>query len=71
MAGASRHMLVIGGAGFILASALLLVLVAKGFGSRQPARDTLIALVLAASVFFIFTRGLGLKLPSGPFGAMF
>lgn len=70
-AGIVLHMLVIGGAGFILASALLLVLVAKGFGSRQPARDTLIALVLAASVFFIFTRGLGLKLPSGPFGAMF
>ncbi len=70
-AGIVLHMFVIAWAGFILASALLFVLAAKGFGSRRPVRDALIALVLAAAVFFIFTKGLGLKLPSGPFGAMF
>lgn len=69
-AGILLHMFVIGWAGFILASALLFVLVAKGFGSRRPVRDVLIALVLATAVFVVFTRGLGLKLPGGPFGAL-
>jgi putative tricarboxylic transport membrane protein len=70
-AGIVLHMIVIGWAGFILASALLYVLIAKGFGSTRLVRDTLIALVLAIAVFVIFTRGLGLALPRGPFGAIF
>ena len=70
-AGIVLHMFVIGWAGFILASTLLFVLIAKGFGSKRPLRDTLIAAVLATAVFVVFTRGLGLKLPGGPFGAMF
>jgi len=45
----------------------LFVLIARGFGSRRLLRDALIAVALAAVVFFVFTNGLGLKLPSGPF----
>ena len=61
------HMVVIGWAGFIIASALLFVLIARGYGSRRPARDALIAVLLAVAVFFTFTLGLGLNLPAGPF----
>jgi putative tricarboxylic transport membrane protein len=63
------HMIVIGWAGFIIASTLLFVLVARGFGSRRSVRDAIIAVVLAIVVYFVFTYGLGLKLPAGPFGA--
>jgi putative tricarboxylic transport membrane protein len=65
-AGIVLHMIVIGYAGFVLAGALLFVLVARGFGSRRPVRDAVIALVLATVVYLIFTRGLGLKLPAAP-----
>jgi len=67
-AGVLLHMVLIGWAGFILASTLLFVLIARGFGSRKPVRDLAIAAVLSAVVFFLFTLGLGLNLPAGPFG---
>ena len=66
-AGIILHMAVIGWAGFIIASTLLFVLIARGFGSRRHFRDALVAVALAVVVFFVFTSGLGLKLPSGPF----
>ena len=62
------HMVIIGWAGFIIASTLLFVLVARGFGSRRLVRDAVIAVVLSVVVFFIFTQALGLSLPKGPFG---
>mgnify|MGYP003465581932 CR=1 FL=1 len=67
-AGVVLHMALIGWAGFIIASVLLFVLVARGFGSRRPARDAIVAALLAVGVFCIFTLGLGLNLPRGPFG---
>jgi len=67
-AGVLLHMVLIGWAGFILASSLLFVLIARGFGSRRPVRDLAIALVLSTIVFFLFTQALGLSLPAGPFG---
>ena len=67
-AGVILHMAIIGWAGFIIASIILFVMVARGFGSRRIVRDALIALVLATVVFFIFTLALGLNLPKGPFG---
>ncbi len=67
-AGIVLHMVIIGWAGFIIASTLLFVLIARGFGSRRPGRDAIVAVLLAVAVFFIFTLGLGLNLPRGPFG---
>ncbi len=64
-AGIVLHMVVIGWAGFIIASTLLFVLIARGFGSPRPVRDALVAVALATVVFLVFTSGLGLKLPSG------
>ena len=62
------HMLLIGWAGFILASTLMFVLIARGFGSQRPLRDLLIGAALTTAAFLVFTFGLGLKLPGGPFG---
>ena len=64
-AGIVLQMLIIASAGFILASALLFILIARGYGSRRVLRDALIALVLATVVFMLFTKALGLNLPQG------
>jgi putative tricarboxylic transport membrane protein len=52
-------------AGFVAAASLQFWLVARGFGSRRPVRDLMVAMLLAAAVYFGFTRGLGLTLPAG------
>lgn len=52
-------------AGFIIASTLLSISVATGFGSRRPLRHAAVALVLSAALYVAFTRGLGLSLPAG------
>ena len=44
-AGIVLHMVLIGWAGFIIASTLLFVLIARGFGSRKPVRDAIIAVI--------------------------
>jgi putative tricarboxylic transport membrane protein len=62
------HMVLIGWAGFVIASTLLFALVARGYGSARPVRDVLIGAALATVAFLVFTAGLGLNLPKGPFG---
>ena len=63
------HMVLIGWAGFIIASTLMFVLIARGFGSKGAVRDAAVGLALAVAAYFLFTRALGLRLPPGPFGA--
>ena len=62
------HMVLIGWAGFIIASTLMYVLIARGFGSTRAVRDAAVGLALAVAAYFLFTRALGLRLPPGPFG---
>lgn len=52
-------------AGFILASTVLFVAVARSFASRRWVSNTVVGLVLAACVFAIFNYALGLTLPAG------
>ena len=52
-------------AGFIFASILLFVLVARGFASRRWLLNVATGAILAAVVFAIFNYGLGLTLPAG------
>jgi putative tricarboxylic transport membrane protein len=52
-------------AGFVIASTLLFVLVARGFRSRRWALNTAVGAVLAIAVYAVFNYGLGLTLPSG------
>lgn len=51
--------------GFILASTILFVMVARGFNSRRWALNAATGLVLGVAVFAIFNYGLGLTLPAG------
>jgi len=63
--GLFAHMLAIGSAGFVLAGGALFACVARGFGSRRPARDAALGLGLALAVFLFFVRFLNVNLPAG------
>ncbi len=58
-------------AGFIIAASIQFWLIARAFNSTRTLRDAVIAVILSASVYFIFTRGLGLVLPQGIFTGLF
>lgn len=60
------HLALIGTIGFILASTLLMVLVARSYGSRRPARDALVALGLTIPMWLAFAKVLGVSLPLLP-----
>jgi putative tricarboxylic transport membrane protein len=64
-AGLIGYGLLIEHAGFILASTLLFVLVARGFNSRRWLLNAATGVVLACVIFAIFNYGLGLTLPAG------
>ncbi|MGH6898671.1 MAG: tripartite tricarboxylate transporter TctB family protein [Geminicoccaceae bacterium] len=68
--GLVAQMLLMNPAGFVIASTLLFVAVARSFGSRRLVRDAAIGLVLGAAIYVAFTRGLGLALPAGALGAL-
>lgn len=55
----------IGTFGFVLASSLLFLCVARGFGSQRPVRDGAIGFVLATLVFLGFSRLLGVRFGGG------
>lgn len=54
--------------GWILAGALVFWCTARGFGSRRPLFDILIALFLSSFIYLVFGTALGLNLPSGILG---
>jgi putative tricarboxylic transport membrane protein len=58
-------------AGFILAAAVLFVLVARAFNSRKLLLDAILGTALSLCVYFAFTRGLGLVLPRGILAGLF
>lgn len=64
IAGLVAHMVLIGTIGFVLSSCLLMVCVARGFGSVRPLRDAGIALAIALPMWLLFAKVLqvGLKL---------
>ena len=64
-AGLFAHMLLIGWAGFVVAGTVLFACVARGFGSRRPARDLAIALALSLGIFLFFVKLLNVNLPAG------
>jgi putative tricarboxylic transport membrane protein len=64
-AGIVLHMILIGRAGFTVASTVLFALVARGFGSRKILRDVALGAALATAAFLVFTLALGLSLPKG------
>jgi putative tricarboxylic transport membrane protein len=64
-AGLILNVVLIGPAGFTLASVVLFVCVARGFGSRALARDIAIAIVFALAAYFGFAKTLGINIGGG------
>jgi len=64
-AGLFAHMILIGTAGFVIAGAVLLACVARGFGSARIVRDLAIGFVLALAAFLFFVKFLNVGLPGG------
>lgn len=62
VAGLAMHAALIGRVGFIVASTVLFVFVARGLGSTRWLLDSLAGLVLAASLYALFTQVLHLSL---------
>jgi putative tricarboxylic transport membrane protein len=56
--------------GWIIATTLLFIAVARAFGSRRPVLDAAIGLALSGVAFVAFTTGLSLDLPAGIIGDM-
>jgi putative tricarboxylic transport membrane protein len=52
-------------AGFLIASTLLFVAVARGFTSRRWLLNAAVGLLVAAFIFAVFNYALGLQLPAG------
>jgi putative tricarboxylic transport membrane protein len=64
-AGLVAQLLLLETVGWVLATTLLFVAVARAFGSRRLPLDAGIGVVLASLAFAIFNYGLGLSLPIG------
>ncbi|MFY9313987.1 MAG: tripartite tricarboxylate transporter TctB family protein [Burkholderiales bacterium] len=64
-AGLFVHMALIGTGGFVVAGAALFSCVARGFGSRRPARDLAFGLALTVAVYLFFVKLLNVNLPAG------
>jgi putative tricarboxylic transport membrane protein len=65
-AGLVANVVLIGPLGFTVASTVLFALIARGFGSRRPARDLGLGLVLSLAAFFGFAEALGVNIGAGP-----
>lgn len=61
------NLLTIESLGWLIATPLLFVCVARAFGSRRPAVDLAIGLTIAVLTFVVFNFGLDLNLPVGEF----
>lgn len=64
-AGLILNVLLIGPAGFTLASVILFVCVARGFGSKKIVRDAAIGAAFALVAYFGFAKTLGINIGSG------
>ena len=64
-AGLVANVLLIKPLGFSLASTVLFVLVAHGFGSRKPLHNAAIGLVLSLAAYFGFAKALGVNIGAG------
>jgi len=51
--------------GFVAASAVLFACVSTALGSKRLVLDVVIGVGLAAAIYVVFTKGLGLQLPAG------
>jgi Tripartite tricarboxylate transporter TctB family len=66
IAGLVLNVVLIVPAGFTIASVILFVCVARGFGSKAILRDALIGAAFAFIAYFGFAKTLGINIGSGP-----
>jgi putative tricarboxylic transport membrane protein len=65
VAGLVLNVLLIGSAGFTIASVIMFVCVARGFGSKAIVRDAAIGAAFALVAYFGFAKTLGIDIGSG------
>jgi putative tricarboxylic transport membrane protein len=65
VAGLVLNVVLIGAIGFTIASTILFICVARGFGSDKPVRDALIGAAFALIAYFGFAMTLGINIGSG------
>lgn len=61
------HVILLDLAGYIIAATICFFGVSFGFGSRKYLKDVLVSLAFALIVYFSFTKGLNINLPTGIF----
>ena len=66
----ATYPLLIERAGFVLASAVAFFGVSFAFGAKNVAKNVMISLIFSLIVYFSFTRGLNVNLPSGILGGI-
>jgi putative tricarboxylic transport membrane protein len=64
------HVILLEIAGYVIAATVCFFGVAYGFGSRKYLKDLGISLVFALIVYFSFSKGLNINLPSGFFSGV-
>ena len=64
------HVILLDIAGYIIAATVCFFGVSFGFGSRKYLKDFLVSLAFALVVYFSFTRGLNINLPTGIFAGI-
>ena len=65
------HVILLEIAGYVIAATVCFFGVSYGFGSRKYLKDFGISLAFALVVYFSFTKGLNINLPSGFFKGVF
>ena len=65
------HVVLLGTAGYIIAATVCFWGVAYGFGSRKYLKDLAVSVIFAVVIYFAFTKGLNINLPSGIFEGVF
>ena len=66
----ATYPLLIERAGFVVATTVVFFGVSFAFGARNVLKNLIISVIFSAIVYFSFTRGLNVNLPSGIFGGL-
>jgi putative tricarboxylic transport membrane protein len=66
----TTYPLLIERAGFIVASTVAFFGVSFAFGAKNVVKNLIISIIFSAIVYFSFTRGLNVNLPSGILGGI-
>lgn len=66
----STYSLLIERAGFVVATTVAFFGVSFAFGAKNPVKNLLVSLIFSLIVYFSFTRGLNVNLPSGIMGGI-